>query len=125
MWMRRWHGMAMVAAMISASMPGMAAGEDVSALLLRKTQAFSDAGPLSDGQTMAAMADDRLIFFNKNGDRATKQDLASITAAPPNGVTTRMSVSDWDCQVHGDVAMTSFIDIRQSTASTSRERVTI
>jgi hypothetical protein len=74
---------------------------------------------------MAAMADDRLIFFNKNGDRATKQDLASITAAPPNGVTTRMSVSDWDCQVHGDVAMTSFIDIRQSTASTSRERVTI
>jgi len=83
---------------------------DISALLFRKTQAFSDAGPVGDGKAMAALADPRLIFFNENGDRATRDDLASIKPAPSNGVTTRMSVTDWDCQVHGDVAVTSFID---------------
>jgi len=83
---------------------------DISALLLRKTQAFSDAGPVGDGKAMAALADPRLIFFNENGDRATRDDLASITPGPSNSVTTRMSVTDWDCQVHGDVAVTSFID---------------
>jgi len=78
--------------------------------LLRKTQAFSDAGPVGNGKAMAALADPRLIFFNENGDRATRDDLASIKPAPSNGVTTRMSVTDWDCQVHGDVAVTSFVD---------------
>ena len=96
-------------AMIAAA-PACATNEDVSALLLKKTQAFSDAGPIGDGKAMAALADPRLIFFNENGDRATRDDLATITPGPPNGVTTRMSVTDWDCQVHGDVAVTSFID---------------
>lgn len=111
--MRGWHAAAIIGAVTMGSVPAM--GEDVSALLLRKTQAFSDAGPVGDGKAMAAMADDRLIFFNENGDRATKEDLASITASPPNGVTTRMSVGDWDCRVHGDVAVTSFIDSQQRT----------
>ena len=93
-----------------ATAPALAAGNDASALLLRKTQAFSDAGPLGDGKAMAALADNRLIFFNENGDRATSADLASITPGPSNGVTTRMSITDWDCQIHGDVAVTSFID---------------
>jgi len=95
---------------LAAAAPAMAGNEDVSALLLRKTQAFSDAGPVGDGKAMAALADPRLIFFNENGDRATRDDLASITPGPSNGVTTHMSVTDWDCQVHGDVAVTSFID---------------
>ena len=100
---------ALVLAMLVAS-PTMATDADVSALLLRKTEAFSDAGPIGDGKAMAALADPRLIFFNENGDRATRDDLASITPGPSNGVTTHMSVTDWDCQVHGEVAMTSFID---------------
>jgi hypothetical protein len=93
-----------------AAVPAAAAVDDVSALLLKKTQAFSDAGPVGDGKAMAAMADPRLIFFNENGDRATRDDLAAITPGPANGVITRMSVTDWDCQVHGTVAVASFID---------------
>lgn len=103
-----WAAVCVMAALPAAS--ALAAGEDVSALLLKKTQAFSDAGPIGDGKAMAALADTRLIFFNENGDRATRADLASITPGPPNGLTTRMSVTNWDCQVHGDVAVTSFID---------------
>ena len=100
-------GVALAMLMASAA---MATDADVSALLLKKTEAFSDAGPIGDGKAMAALADPRLIFFNENGDRATRDDLASITPGPSNGVATHMSVTDWDCQVHGEVAVTSFID---------------
>lgn len=94
----------------------MAASDaEISALLLRKTQAFSEAGPVGDGKAMAALADPRLVFFNENGDRATRDDLASITPGPANGVTTRMAVTDWDCQVHGNVAVASFIDTAART----------
>lgn len=96
-------------AMIAAA-PALASDKDVSALLLRQTQAFSDAGPVGDGKAMAALANPRLIFFNENGDRATRDDLATISPGPPSGITTHMSVTDWDCQVHGPVAVTSFID---------------
>ena len=109
-------------AMIAAA-PACATNEDVSALLLRKTQAFSDAGPVGDGKAMAALADPRLIFFNENGDRATRDDLATITPGPSNGVTTRMSVTDWDCQVHGDVAVTSFIDNAARTDAAGKTTV--
>jgi ketosteroid isomerase-like protein len=105
---------AVVAAMLAAA-PAIAATGDVSALLLKKTEAFSDAGPLGDGKAMAAMADDRLIFFNENGEQSTKPDLASITPGPANGITTRMKVSDWNIQVHGNVAVTSFIDNQERT----------
>ena len=101
---------AVALACLALAAPAMASDADISALLLKKTQAFSDAGPVGGGKVMAALADPRLIFFNENGDRATRDDLASITPGPANGVTTRMSVTDWDCQVHGDVAVTSFID---------------
>ena len=110
-------------AMIAAAPVTAAANEGVSALLLRKTQAFSDAGPVGDGKAMAALADPRLVFFNENGDRATRDDLASITPGPPNRVTTRMSVTDWDCQVHGDVAVTSFVDNAARTDAAGKTTV--
>lgn len=85
--------------------------EAVSALLFRKTQEFSDAGQRGDGKAMAALLDDRVVFFNEGGDEATKKDMASTTlAAPQTGVTTHMKVTEWHCEVHGDVAVASFID---------------
>jgi len=108
---------------IAAAAPGLAASEDVSTLLLEKTQAFSDAGPIGDGKAMAALADPKLVFFNENGDRSTRDDLASIRPGASNGVTTRMSVTDWDCQVHGEVAVTSFIDSAARTDSAGKTSV--
>ena len=111
----RGKWLAALGGLLLLAIPSHAASGDVSALLLQKTEAFSDAGPLGDGRTMAAMADDRLIFFNEIGDRSTKADLASITPSPANGVITKMKVSDWNCEVHGDVAVTSFIDNQERT----------
>jgi hypothetical protein len=107
-------------ACLVAAAPAMATDADISALLLKKTQAFSEAGPVGDGKKMAGLADPRLIFFNENGDRATRDDLAAIMPAPSNGVATRMAVTDWDCQVHGDVAVTSFIDTAARTDATGK-----
>jgi ketosteroid isomerase-like protein len=109
-WSKRAIRIAVGMMAVLATAPALAAGDDVSAFLLGKTQAFSDAGPLGDGKAMAALADDRLVFFNENGDQASKADLASITPGPSSGGTTHMSITDWNCQIHGDVAVTSFID---------------
>lgn len=89
------------------------AQEDVSALLFSKTQAFSDAGQRGDGKAMAALLDDRVLFFNEGGDMATKADMASSTPAAQPGISTKMTITDWHCEVHGDVAVASFIDDQQ------------
>lgn len=105
----------LVAASLTGPLTGSAvAAEDVSALLLAKTQAFSDAGQRGDGPAMAAMLDDRVVFFNEGGDQATKADMAASTPASAQpGITTRMTVTDWRCEVHDDVAVASFIDDQQ------------
>jgi ketosteroid isomerase-like protein len=84
--------------------------EDVSALLEKQTQAFSDAGQKGDGAAMAKMLDDNVVFFNEGGDAATRKDMASGGAPPSKGVTIKMTIEDWHCAVHGNVAVASFID---------------
>ena len=90
---------------------GAGAAEDVSALLHARTQAFSDAGQRGDAAAMAALLDDRVVFFNENGEAATKADLlASAQPGGPGASGVTMTVRDWQCAVHGDVAVASFID---------------
>lgn len=89
----------------------------VSALLRQKTQEFSDAGQRNDGAAMGALLDDRVVFFNEGGDVATKADVASSTPTPPSpSVSTVMTIEDWHCEVHGNVAVASFIDDQQRNA---------
>lgn len=90
-----------------------AAAEDVSAFLKKQTQTFSDAGQRGDGPAMAKMLDDDVVFFNESGDQATKKDLAQQGSPPAKGVTVKMTVQDWHCAVHGNVAVASFIDDQQ------------
>jgi ketosteroid isomerase-like protein len=86
------------------------AAEDVSALLKKHTQEFSDAGQRGDGPAMAKMLDDDVVFFNEGGDQAMKKDMATPGSPPPKGITVKMTVEDWHCVVHGNVAVASFID---------------
>jgi hypothetical protein len=99
-----------VISILGLSAPTLAGAEDVSALLLRQTQAFSDAGQLGDGATMARLLDDRVVFFNEGGDSATKKDMFAGASPSAPGVDIKMTVTDWNCEVHGDVAVASFID---------------
>jgi len=84
--------------------------EDVSALLYRQTQAFSDAGQQGKGSVMAKYLDDDVIFFNEGGDKATKADMAQDSPPAP-GMNRTITTTDWGCRVHGNVAVTSFVDV--------------
>src|ERR1700744_599030 len=97
-----------VAGLLVGIVPAQA--DDVCALLHRQTQAFSDAGQAGDGAKAAGLLDDAVIFFNEAGDKATKADLSQSGAAVP-GLNRTITTTDWACALHGDVAVTSFIDV--------------
>lgn len=106
-------GACLIVAASTLAARSILAAEDVSSILLHKTEEFSDAGQRGDGVAMGKMLDDRVIFFNEGGDQASKSDMASATPSAPNGITTHMTVTDWHCEVHGNVAVASFIDDQQ------------
>jgi hypothetical protein len=83
---------------------------DVSSLLHRLTQRFSDAGQQGKGSVMAKYLDDDVIFFNEDGSKATKADM-SQNGPPAPGVNRTITTTDWECRVHGNTAVTSFIDV--------------
>jgi len=109
--------LALAAALSSA--PASAA--EVSALLHQRTQAFSDAGQQGKGGVMAKYLDDAVVFFNEGGGRAAKADLAQ-DGPPAPGVDRTITTTDWDCQVHGDVAVTSFVDVVEQGPAGQRQR---
>jgi ketosteroid isomerase-like protein len=86
-------------------------GEDTCGFLLKRTQAFSDAGQRGDGAAMAKMLDPDVIFFNETGEKAARADMAGATPPPAGALILAITTTDWDCKVHGDVAVTSFIDV--------------
>lgn len=101
------------------SLPSYA--EDVSGLLHRQTQAFSDAGQQGKGSVMAKFLDDDVVFFNEVGDSATKADL-SQNGPPAPGVNRTITTTDWACKLHGSVAVTSFIDVVEQGPPGRRDR---
>lgn len=102
--------LSLLTAVCCASPATAASTNDVSSLLLKMTQEFSDAGQRGDGPTMARMLDDRVVFINEGGDIATKQDMVQGAVPPATGVSIKMTVTDWNCVLHGNVAVASFVD---------------
>jgi ketosteroid isomerase-like protein len=83
---------------------------DVSTLLFRQTQQFSEAAQRGDGRSIARYLDDRVIFFNETGEMATKTEL-SANGPPLPGIDRTIATTDWKCRVHGNVAVASFVDV--------------
>jgi len=101
------------AALLASVSIAPAFAEDSCALLLKQTQAFSDAGQRGDGAAMAKDLDPDVIFFNETGEQATRADMASATPPPAGSPVRTITTTDWGCKIHGDVAVTSFIDVLQ------------
>jgi ketosteroid isomerase-like protein len=92
------------------------ADEDVSALLQRQTQAFSDAGKTGDAAVMEKYLAPDVVFFNETGEQATKKDIVDGATPPPAGAPRQtITTTDWNCVVHGDVAVASFVDVLDQT----------
>lgn len=86
------------------------AAEDVAATIKRQSQEFSDASASGDTKTLARYLDDRVIFINEGGDIATKKDITTPGPASPKGFTNHLVQTDFNIEIHGNVAVTSFTD---------------
>jgi ketosteroid isomerase-like protein len=100
----------LIAAVLLAAVSITPAFADACKTLEQQTQAFSDADQRGDGAAMAKALDPDVVFFNETGERATRADMAGVT--PTAGTAPRIiKTTDWDCKLHGDVAVASFIDV--------------
>jgi ketosteroid isomerase-like protein len=81
------------------------------ALIKRRSQEFSDASALGDAAAIARFLDDRVTFMLENGDLVTKKDMTTDDGTPPPAVrTNHLEQRDFQVQLFGDVAVTSFTD---------------
>jgi ketosteroid isomerase-like protein len=96
---------------LAASLP-VSAAEDVGALIKRQSQEFSDASASGDAAAFNRLLDDRVIFINEGGDIATKKDILASAGPSPKGFHNSLTQTDWNLQLHGDVAVTSFTDMQ-------------
>jgi hypothetical protein len=84
---------------------------DTCSLLHMQTQAFSDAGQRGDGPAMGKALDPDVIFFNENGESATRADMAGATPPAAGTPIHRIETTDWNCKLYRGFAVTSFIDV--------------
>ncbi|MEP6899207.1 MAG: nuclear transport factor 2 family protein [Rhodanobacter sp.] len=96
-------------ALVVASPPAHAVESDVTTLK-QLSQEFSDASAAGDAKALDRMLDDRVIFMNESGDIASKKDIVGSASPSPQGVDNALVQTDWDLQLHGNVAVTSFTD---------------
>ena len=98
-------------ALLAGIASAAAVAQDGCGFLHKQTQAFSDAGQRGDGAEMAKMLDPDVIFFNETGEKATRADMAGATPPAAGAPIRAITTTDWLCEVYGDVAVTSFIDV--------------
>jgi hypothetical protein len=61
---------------------------------------------MRQGAAMAKMLDPEVIFFNETAEKATRADMAGATPPAAGAPIRAITTTDWDCRVHGDVAVT-------------------
>lgn len=94
---------------VLATVPAQAT-EDVAAKIKRQSQKFSNASASGDTKTLARYLDDRVVFINEGGEIASKKDITASSPAGPKSVTNKLVQTDFHIEIHGDVAVTSFMD---------------
>jgi ketosteroid isomerase-like protein len=101
-------------AAVSLAAPASAAMSDpqLSELLKKQTQAFSEAGQNGDAATIARYLDPDVAFTNETGEIATKKEIVDSTSPPPPGAGSRhIEVTNWVLHRQGqDLATATFID---------------
>jgi ketosteroid isomerase-like protein len=107
--MQRMLGYALIGLAVLVATP-CHADEDDAALIKRQSQAFSDASASGDTKTLARYLDEHVVFINENGDIASKADLTASGPPPSKSVSNRLVQTDFAVQLHGDVAVTRFVD---------------
>jgi len=84
--------------------------DELSALLKRQTQEFSDAGQQGDKAVLDQYLDPSVMFTEEDGSVVTKKDILDGAAPPPKGVQEKIVVTEWVVRRFGAVAVTAFVD---------------
>lgn len=87
------------------------ATESIEALIKRQSQEFSDASAAGDAAVLSRYLDDRVVFMNESGSVATKKDIVDGAQPSPKGFSNTLTQTDWQLELHGPVAVTSFTDV--------------
>jgi ketosteroid isomerase-like protein len=103
-------------ATLALAMPGLLPAQvnkdaDLSALLKRQTQAFSEAGQRGDRATLERYLDDAVVFTNETGEIVTKKQILEDVAPLPGE--RHIEVTQWNLTPQGEVATATFIDVLQ------------
>lgn len=99
---------------LAAAAQGRDADADLSALLKRQTQAFSEAGQAGDTATMGRYLDDDVVFMNETGEIVSKAQMIKDDGTPPKVPTDRkIEVTDWALRTQGggQTATATFVDV--------------
>lgn len=94
--------------------PADRADRDLSALLKRQTQVFSEAGQAGDTAILGKYLDPDVVFMNETGEIVTKADMVKSNGAAPRKPTDRsIEVTDWVLhrQGGGQTATATFVDV--------------
>jgi ketosteroid isomerase-like protein len=92
-----------------AAAPGTAA-EDVRALLKRQTQELVDAIGAGSAEVWDRYLDPDVRYVDETGTVSTKKEMVEQTKPLPTGVSGTIRITDFDAAVHGDVAVTTYVD---------------
>jgi hypothetical protein len=84
--------------------------DELSALLKRQTQEFSDAGQQGNKAVLDADLDPDVLFTGEDGSVATKKDILDGAGPLPKGVQSKIVVTEWGMHRFGSVAVTQFVD---------------
>jgi hypothetical protein len=90
--------------------PKFDSADALSTLLKGQTQSFLDAGQRGDIAAMRRLLDDKVLFINEDGDAYDRRSFTGgAPAAPPKGISSSVSISDWVVHHQGHVAVSSFV----------------
>jgi hypothetical protein len=84
--------------------------DELSALLKRQTQEFSDAGQQGNKAVLDGYLDASVVFTEEDGSVVTKKDILDGAAPPPKGVQEKIVVTEWTMRRFGTIAVTTFVD---------------
>jgi ketosteroid isomerase-like protein len=102
-------GLGLLLAAAGACAANPASDNDLSGLLKRQTQEFSEAGQRGDKSVLARYLDDAVVFTNETGEIVTKQQL--LADAKPLPGDRQIEVTHWSLTPQGNVATATFIDV--------------
>jgi len=99
-----------VAALIAARVGAASAAETVEAILARQTQELVDAISAGNASVWEKYLDPECVYVDESGGVLSRKALVGDIRPLPEGVSGTLRVTQFQAAVHGDVAVTTYVN---------------